>query len=558
MIVLGIADNHDSGAAVLVDNRLVAAVNQERIDRVKSSGAFPWGAIDAALETAGVAEREVDRVVVGTAFTPAAPLRAFPERHAAAREQGQFSPMLHAYVLYQSALRATGLHTLDVDIGEQILRSRLKARPFGRAGVELVDHHRAHAEAAYRTQSAAEALVLTLDAMGDGLSVTVSVGRDGQLDRLYRQSGLSSINNFYARITELLGFVGNRHEGKVMGLAAQAEPPQALLAHMRLRLRFVGPGFSRTPIRHEPITAPFWAEIARYSREEVAAAAQRTLEDAVCDFVRYWVGKTGVRTLTVAGGTFANVRLNHKIAQLDEVDRLWVLPHMGDGGLAVGAVLTASQRAPEALPDAYLGPGFKDQQHYKALSLADLPRNQLREGDGPVLDQLLAGRIVCRFDGRMEWGPRALCNRSILARADDAEAPARLNKALSRNDFMPFAPVIRAEDAPRLLRGLDRAPEAARFMTVCFEATPELRRVAPAAVHVDGTVRPQVLTARDNPSVHALLGALGERTGCPVLINTSFNIHEEPIVCTPGDAIRTWRRSGLDALWMGQYLVAAR
>lgn len=555
MIVLGIADNHDSGAAVLVDNQLVAAVNQERVDRVKGSGAFPWGAIDAALEIAGVGERDVDRIVFGTAYTPSAALRAFPERHATARQQGQFSPLLHAYVLYQSGLRATGLHTIDIDASQQILRTRLKARPFSRAHLELIDHHRAHAEAAYRTQREPEALVLTVDAMGDGTSVTVSVGRDGQLDRLYRQSGLSAVNNFYARITELLGFTGNRHEGKIMGLAALADPPESLLAHMRQRLHFTGQGFSRTPVRHEPATAPFWAEIARYPREEVAAAAQRTLEDAVCAFVRHWVDRTNVRTVAVAGGTFANVKLNSRIAELEGVDRLWVLPHMGDGGLAVGAVVAAAQSPPTALGNAYLGPGYKDQQLYKALSLADLPRNALKSGDGPVLDLLLARKVVCRFDGRMEWGPRALGNRSILARADDPGVPGRLNQALDRNDFMPFAPILREEDAPRLLRGLGRAPDAARFMTLCFEATPELRKLAPAAVHVDGTVRPQVLAQRDNPSLHALLGALGERTGCPVLINTSFNIHEEPIVCTPGDAIRTWRRSRLDALWLGQYLV---
>lgn len=556
MLVLGIADNHDSGAAVTVDNGLVCAVNQERVDRVKGSAAFPWGAIDAALEAAGASERDVDRIVVGTGFTPSAPLRLFPRRHEEARAEGQFSPLLHAYVLYQSALRATGLHTVDVDLSRQILRRRLRARPLRTDMIELVDHHRSHAEAAFRTQGAPDALVLTVDAMGDGTTVTVSAGTHGQLDRLYRQSGLSAINAFYGRVTELLGFSANRHEGKVMGLAARAEPPEELLSHIRSRLQFREPGFSRAAVfKAERRTDPFWQFFERFSREEIAASAQHVLEEAVLAFVRYWARRTGRSTLALAGGVFANVKLNMRIAELDEIERVWVLPHMGDGGLAVGGLLAALEPPPRQIPDVYWGPSFTEKQCYKALSLADLPRVKPEAVVEEVADLIARGRTVARFDGRMEWGPRALGNRSILLRADDVPLTDRLNDQLRRNDFMPFAPVVREEDAPLYFKGYDKAPEAARFMTICFPATPRFRALAPAAVHVDGTARPQVVRAHDNPVLYELLGAVGERTGGPVLINTSFNVHEEPIVCTPGDAIRTWRSAELDALWLGPFLV---
>ena len=231
MIILGIADNHDSGAAVVIDGRLVSAVNQERIDRTKHSGAFPWGAIDEALSIAGVRERDVDRIVVGTAFTPSAALRAMPARHAAAKQGGQFSKWLHRYIVYQSALRGAGMHTFEVDACRRILIRKLGARPFVKASVELMDHHRAHAEGAYRTQSRSECLVLTVDAMGDGTTATVSVGKNGQLDRVWRQSGLASINTFYSRVTEKLGFTALRHEGKVTGLAAYVEPPPSPADH---------------------------------------------------------------------------------------------------------------------------------------------------------------------------------------------------------------------------------------------------------------------------------------------------------------------------------------
>ena len=189
MIILGIADNHDAGAAVVIDGRLVSAVNQERVDRIKHSGAFPWGAIDEALRLADVRERDVDRIVVGSAFTPSAALRAMPEQHKSVRSNGQFSPWLHRYIVYQSSLKATGLHTVEVDACRRIMQRRLAARPFAKANVEMMDHHQAHAEGAYRTQEKSRCLVITVDAMGDGTTATVSMGSDGQLDSKWRQSG---------------------------------------------------------------------------------------------------------------------------------------------------------------------------------------------------------------------------------------------------------------------------------------------------------------------------------------------------------------------------------
>ncbi len=323
MNVLGIADNHDAGAALVVDGVLVAAVNQERVDRVKNSGAFPWGAIDAVLDAGGIRPRDVDRIVVGTGFTPSSLLRAFPEQHHSARKGGQFSPLLHAYILYQSALRNTGLYTLEIDSSRTILERRLEERPFGDIDLEMMDHHRAHAFGAYCTQHREDCLVLTLDAMGDGTTATASRGHNGQLDSLWRQSGTAAVSTFYSRITELLGFTPNRHEGKITGLAAYAEPPPRLVGHFRQRIRFERGRFVKMPRRHEGPDAPFWAEVRRWSREEVAAAAQQVLEDAAVDFARHWVERTGLRHLALAGGVFANVKVNQRGAGLRE-------EHLGD------------------------------------------------------------------------------------------------------------------------------------------------------------------------------------------------------------------------------------
>jgi carbamoyltransferase len=564
MIVLGIADNHDAGAALVVDGRLRAAVNQERIDRVKHSGAFPWGAIDATLDVAGVRARDVDRVVVGTGFTPSTLLRMLPEVHHSARSEGQFSPLLHAYVVYQSILRKTGLHSLEVDASKALLRQRLRLRRFGRAHITMMDHHVAHAHAAYRTQPRDPVLVLTVDAMGDGTTATVSVGRNGDLVQIYRQSGLACVNSFYSKITELLGFTAIRHEGKITGLAALAEPPPELLRHFSARVRFAGPGFARNPAwRVERPDDDFWSVVPRWSREQVAAAAQRTIELAVTDFLRHWIAETGLRDVAVAGGIFANVKLNQRLAELPELDSLWVVPHMGDGGLAAGAALGSVGAMPRALPSAFLGPGITDRDAFKALERGGLPRDRLADrtspfgtrGDIERVSALLAnGNVVARATGAMEWGPRALGHRSVLARVIDPAITDWLNGKLRRTEFMPFAPVVRAEDAGRFFVGLDKAEAAARFMTVCFDCTPEFRELAPAAVHVDGTARPQIVDEDSDPDLHAVLTRVGELSGVPVLINTSFNLHEEPICCTASDAVRAMREAELDALWMGPFV----
>ena len=560
MIVLGIADNHDSGAALCIDGRLIAAVNQERVDRVKGSAAFPWGAIDATLDAAGIRARDVDRIVMGSAITPSTLLRLFPAQHAEARKGGQFSPLLHAYILYQSVLRNTGLHTLEIDASQELLARRLRReRPFERAELEMMGHHQAHAQGAYRTQPLDRCLVLTLDAMGDGTTATASVGNDGQLDPLWRQSGTAAINTFYSRVTELLGFTPNRHEGKITGLAAYAEAPPALVAHCRRRVHFAGGQFSRMRRRQaDRPDDPFWAELRRWSREEVAAAAQAVLEACAVEFAQHWIRRTGCRDLALAGGVFANVKVNQRLAELEEVDSVWVMPHMGDGGLAVGAALGSTEAAPRRLADAYLGPALPETDLYRALGNAELPRDRAASEGGALeaAARLLAGGgVVARCSGRMEWGPRALGNRSILAVPRDPALNATLNARLQRTEFMPFAPVVRAEDAARWLVGTDKVPDAARFMTVSLPATAAVRAQCPAAAHVDGTARPQLVSAEENPELHALLGRVGELTGTPVLINTSFNMHEEPIVCTAGDAIRAWQRSGLEALWLGPYLV---
>jgi carbamoyltransferase len=556
MLILGLADNHDSGAVLVEDARILAACGQERIDRQKNSGAFPWGAIDAVLDVAGKRLRDIDRVVFGTSFTPSYALRRWPDLHHNRKgADNQFDYLLNLYILYQVGLVKRGMQGMELRACKALLGKQLKKGGI-EAPVDLMDHHSAHAQAAWRTQALDPCLVFTVDAMGDGTTVGVWLGRDGELEKLWSQSGLAAINTYYSRVTQFLGFLPNRHEGKVTGLAALADPPEALLAHFRTLLRFEAPGFSTLDYRkRQSVDDPFYKELSRWSREEVAAATQTVLEEAVCALVDHWVAETGVADIALCGGIHANVKLNQRISELPAVDSMWVFPHMGDGGLPLGAALAAANAPPATLETLYLGPRYTDNEIARELHLAHLKKTRPEDLAKEVANLLAQGKVVARFDGAMEYGPRALGNRSVLVRPDDPKVNDWLNDRLDRSEFMPFAPVVRAEDAPTFFPGLDKASQAARFMTTCFPCTPAFRKAAPGAVHVDDTARPQVLRREDNPDFYRILEEFCSATGLPALINTSFNRHEEPIVCSPHNAIRSWRESELDALAIGPYLV---
>ena len=367
------------------------------------------------MTTHGVAYKDVDVIAVGSSFTPSAVLRQFPEQHQNAKEHGQFSAKLHGYLVYQSTLRKLGLEKTEIAACARIIRDKLKQRPFENYTLEMLDHHQCHAEAAYRTQSKDRCLVLTIDAMGDGLSATTWKGENGTLQSLWSQSGLSAMSMFYSRVTEILGYKPLRHEGKITGLAALAEAPQALVDHFQKSVHFDEKRgrFNRVPIaKPAQPTDAFWTFCNDFTPAEVASAAQLVLERNMCAYVSHWVKETGLSDVVVAGGIFANVKMNQRLAALDCVESLWVLPHMGDGGLGAGAALKAANAQPTALPNVYLGFEAPRTDVFKAIKRNNLTHNPVDLER--IADILCDGGVVARACGKMEWGPRALGNRSIL------------------------------------------------------------------------------------------------------------------------------------------------
>ena len=554
MIVLGIADNHDSGAALIANGEIVAAINQERLDRQKNSSAFPYSAIDAVLQEAGMQTHDVDTVVVGTSYTPATILRMAPRFHQSAKKNGQFSTSLHMYMMYQSVLRRTGMARFEQRASHFVLQQKLKNARLRTQPLVLMDHHEAHAQGAYRTQRHKKCLVMTLDAMGDGCTASVWKGEGDQLLPLWDQSGLAAINLFYSRVTELLGFTPLRHEGKITGLSARGIPDQKLRMAMQKHVRFANGKFRRMPIAPASKKDSLWHMIATMNREVVSATAQQVLEEATCAFVSYWVQRTKISHIALSGGVFANVRLNQKIANLPEVEEIWVYPHMGDGGLALGGALGFTRFIPQDIDNAFLGTQHRSIDRMRAIQRAKV-RVVKEEQIATLVKIIASGGVIARSSGGMEWGPRALGNRSVLASVSDPQINTTLNQKLNRSEFMPFAPMVLAEDAEEYFYHLPQYGRCTRFMTTCVDTTPKFQQEAPAAVHIDGTARPQIIHREDHPQIHALLCEMKAQTGVGVLINTSFNLHEEPIVCTPDESIRAAKLANLDALWLDDTLL---
>lgn len=378
-------------------------------------------------------------------------------------------------------------------------------------------------------------------------------------------------DTFYESITKLLGFRPLRHAGKVLGLAAFGDP-RLLVEAMRKALRAktgdedFDSDFAGLPRAYDLRHAYLASVVGGQRREDVAAAAQRALEESVVAICRRFLAETGLRKIALNGGVFANVKLNQRLAALPEVDELFVFPGMSDTGNSIGAALLALEerdpgylaREQRPLQDVYWGPSWsvariRAELDGRALQYAEMAPEQLVDLAAHAIH---AGNVVGWFQERMEFGPRALGNRSMLARATDAGINKALNDRLSRTEFMPFAPSCLAEHANEIFAGVDKARHTAEFMTVTFDVQPEWRARIPAVVHVDGTARPQLVRRDRNPLYHALIERYRQISGIPLVLNTSFNVHEEPIVCAPREAIDALVDKRIDSLAIGPFWVA--
>ena len=574
--ILGISTTHETGACVVKDGQILSAINEERMSRIKLDDAFPpTRSIREAIQVAGINPKEIDAVAV-SGLEPRDLLPRIVE--SLKRDVTDFHSW-NDYVPHfcRVAYRAFCLwRAMKYDTLGRFLEAEYGIRP----KLQYVEHHESHASAAFRTSTAQKALILVADGVGDELSITISRGEGSTIRRVAQYFYPNSFGQFYTACTQILGFKGGRHEGKITGLAGYGKPVPELMEKVErtfsaengrftLNKRYYAEGFIRPKfkevlagkvnlltVEYRNYKMPLKRLLRGYKREDVAYAFQFLMERELVRLTQTYLA--GERLpLVVAGGVMANVKLNMALAERLDTDSFYVFPNMGDGGLCVGAALSLPAAEPKPVRDMYLGTEFTEEDCLAALKR--YPQLHVTKPDciADVVARALAERkIVARCDGRMEFGPRPLGNRSILYHCGDKSVNDWLNQQLHRTEFMPFAPMALYEDYEEyfeIRKGRERPCE---FMTLVVGCTDTMRRLCPAAVHIDGTARPQLVRREINPGMHEILSAYKHLTGISVLINTSFNMHEEPIVRSPEEAILAFQQSHLHHLALGPFFVS--
>ena len=561
MNVLGLWDGHDAGAALLVDGRLQYAMNEERFTRRKLEVQFPSQSIAACLASAGLEPGQVQVVAVSTTYPAKAMGRLWPatkERHyAVRRRQARPGPLASLTRLAKYRITEWSPGWISRAASRAALRRELARHGLASATLQLVDHHEAHAAAAAWASGFDACSVITIDGVGDGVSATISVFRDGRLQRITSSPARHSLGVFFEHVTSLLNMRELEDEGKVMALADHAAPiadaDNPLLPLVTVRdgvIHATRPGHASRRM----LARIQW----RYANEQFAFLAQRVVERVVCGLARDAVRLTGLPRVALAGGVVSNVKATRHMRLLREVDDVYVFPHMGDGGLAVGAATLAAEamgtRVHLDLSDLGLGPEYDDAATATALRVAGFEPERVADVASRTAALLESGAIVLWFQGRMEYGPRALGCRSVLARPDRPALRDRLNLVLKRRVwYQPFCPSLLESEGPRLFADWTGARN--RAMTMAYEVRPEQRERLAGVLSVDGTCRPQLVPDGEPTRFAALLHQARRRWGVGAVLNTSMNIHGEPLVCTPEEAIDVFVRSGADALAIGDYCI---
>lgn len=584
--MLGISSGfHDAAAALLIDGSIAAAVAEERLSRTKHDASFPERAIDCCLAIAGIAPDDVDVVAFHEKPLDVA------ERHLASKLRA--GPAGLPGLVSRTPAKLAGLLGVGRTVERWFRRRGAPPPP-----ILWGEHHTSHAAAAFYPSPFRDAAILTVDGVGEWACTSIGegTGRRVRLDRELRYP--NSIGLLYSAMTVYCGFRANGGEGELMGLAPFGEPRYADALRELLLDRAgdgsfrLAPGWfghiagSRGTTRrfHERFGGPPRPLGSPPTQREadLAASVQVIVEELLLELAAVAHELTGHDHLVIAGGVALNCVANGRILREGPFDDVWVQPAAGDDGAALGAALWAwhdvleqprAHRPDDAMQGAFLGPSFSDEEIDAWLATegieaaAATSTSSLHE---MVADRLADGAVVGWFQGRMEFGPRALGHRSILADPRSPDVQERVNALVKeRASFRPFAPAVLEEHAASWF-DLDRP---LRYMTATVQvAQPHLRPVdgaapdlldrvrqvrseIPAVTHVDGSARVQCVDPARDPHLGGLLAAFHRRTGCPVLLNTSFNARDEPIVCTPADALRTFRRTGLDLLVLGNRIV---
>lgn len=591
MYILGIHQAHNATASLLKDGKIIAAASEERFTRRKNQFGLPFQAIKFCLDFAQIKPEEVNSIVLAGSTWPN--YVASLETAGSNRSKTYFILLImrnihqkiHMFLLYLE-YKIPFFKGLDILFNRSIywLMSKvfypkifdLLTKNFGFAKEKflVMDHHLAHAIGALYgspyPKEGKDVLVFTCDGGGDGLSSTISLFRHGSLKKLVSTSDQNSLGAFFAGLTQFMGMKPLEDEYKLMGLAPYASPEGEKKAFkiMSPYIKFL-PQSLTFKNRYTPdvLWYVFRKELTYLRFDWLAGAGQKMIEELLVAWVKAAIKRYKIRTIVCGGGVFMNVKANLKISQLPEVKEMFVFPSGGDESTALGACYWGflqqkgkSQKIiPEPITDLYLGPDFSEKEIKQALN-----KNKINQKydvvyhqniEDVVADLLARGEIVARFAGRMEWGARALGNRSILADPTKEGVIEEINKMIKKRDFwMPFAPTILKEEESKYLYNPKKIK--APYMAFAFPSLARAHHDLRAAIHpYDKTLRPQILEKDVNPLYYRLLKIFQEKTGRGGLLNTSFNIHGDPIVCSPQDALAAFEKSGLKYLALENYLV---
>lgn len=572
MSIIGINDSHDSGAALSRNGNMEIAINEERFTKRKNDTGFPKYSISYIdKNTSGEVEAIALAWIGGNALisrmSPDWDRKRLLQWKRQLPKQSRIGMHLTnlGYRLTQNQTPKWLWKDIGIPISKRIIKNKLRgiSRSLSEKKMYLVEHHLAHASSAYYPSGFKEALIITLDGAGDGLSGTVSIGDNGRIKRLVEFKASTSLGLLYGAATLACDLRFAEDEGKLMSLAAYAYPKKInglndICIYDPKSKNFI----SKIGTRNEFLMSEYIRDniLATTDRESFAYSVQRHTETQVLSLIRQWIRETGIHNVAVSGGLFSNVIVNMHIEQLPEVKDLFIFPHMGDGGLSAGAAyyvdfMLNGKFQKKQIDNVYLGPSYNEDQILSALkSSKGINYRRVKNTPKYAAETMVDNdKIILWFQGAMEFGPRALGNRSVLTTPNDLKHRDMLNRTVKRRPYyQPFASTILKEDASKILENY-RIQN--RFMTSANYVRPERYADMVAASHIDNTTRPQVL-GNENQIYRELIKEVKKKTGTGAVLNTSLNRHRRPIVLDPKDAIWTLKNTGAEVLFIGNYVVA--
>ncbi len=574
MTILGIHDAHDAGAGIVRSGKVVGAVNEERFTKMKNDVGFPSHSVRYMREMLD-GDEEISKIAIPWIGGSALFARIFPQlevkrrklwrREIAKPSRVSMSLRNIVFKTVQDQKPSWFWNNTGRSIGTSLISNRLKRIGLDKKLV-FIDHHTAHASGGYYASGFKEALVLTLDGAGDGLSGSVSIGDNGELKRIKEFKASASLGILYGAATIACDMRYSEDEGKLMSLAAYSYPEN--IKELGSISRFddkTGELVGNSGSKFEFLLAEYLKDniLWKYNRESFAYAVQKHVEEEVLRMVRHYIKETNIRNVVVSGGLFSNVIVNMKINAMPEVENFFVFPQMGDGGLAIGAAyyvdfIENGKVERKQIDSISYGPSYTDTQieetlkrHREKLEYEFTDDVAKYAADKMIDDD----EVVLWFQGRMEYGPRALGNRSILSLAGNNENRHRINLLVKRRPYyQPFASSMLEEEAEKLL---EPYRNGTKFMTIGYKVRDEYFKDLVAASHIDGTTRPQML-GEENREYRKLIQHIKNRTGIGAVLNTSLNKHGRPIAMTPDDAVWTLLNTGATTLAIGNYMVGKK